>query len=180
MKTLAITGPSKLQVSEMAKNLYEQVEQFRTRPLDQAPYTFVAAEALTTRVREGGRVVKVACLVATGINADGYREILGRRHPRRQLTALPHALRGEPDEPDADELVAMGENAAEPGVRPARQGIRQRRVRPGPGRARTQAPEIVRAPRGRPRGGEARPLSPHRLPPRTPKDHDSDTPRPRT
>ena len=77
VKTLGITGLSKSQVSEMARDLDEQVEQFRTRPLDQGPYTFVAADALTMRVREGGRVVKVACLLATGVNADGYREILG-------------------------------------------------------------------------------------------------------
>ena len=77
VKTLGITGLSKSQVSEMAKDLDEQVEQFRTRPLDAGPYTFVAADALTMRVREGGRVAKVACLVATGVNADGYREILG-------------------------------------------------------------------------------------------------------
>jgi len=77
VKTLGITGLSKSQVSEMARDLDEQVEQFRTRPLDQGPYTFVAADALTMRVREGGRIVKVACLLATGVNADGYREILG-------------------------------------------------------------------------------------------------------
>ena len=77
VKTLGITGLSKSQVSVMAEDLDEQVEQFRTRPLDTGPYTFVAADALTMRVREGGRVVKVACLVATGVNADGYREILG-------------------------------------------------------------------------------------------------------
>ena len=41
------------------------------------PYTFVAADALTIKVREGGRVVKVAVMVATGVNADGFREILG-------------------------------------------------------------------------------------------------------
>jgi transposase-like protein len=51
VKTLGITGLSKSQVSEMAKDLDEQVEQFRTRPLDQGPYTFVAADALTMRVR---------------------------------------------------------------------------------------------------------------------------------
>jgi putative transposase len=77
VKTLGITGLSKSQVSEMARDLDEQVEQFRTRPLDAGPYSFVAADALTMRLREGGRVVKVACLVATGVNADGYREILG-------------------------------------------------------------------------------------------------------
>jgi len=55
----------------------EQVAAFRTRPLDEGPYTFVAADALTMKVREGGRVVKVAVMVATGVNADGYREVLG-------------------------------------------------------------------------------------------------------
>ncbi len=55
----------------------EQVEQFRTRPLTDGPHTFVAADALMIRVREGGRVVRVAVMVATGVNAEGYREILG-------------------------------------------------------------------------------------------------------
>ena len=77
VQTLGITGLSKSQVSEMAKDLDEQVAQFRSRPLDAGPYAFVAADALTMKVREGGRVVKVAVLVATGVNADGYREILG-------------------------------------------------------------------------------------------------------
>ena len=77
VRTLGITGLSKSQVSEMAKDLDGQVEAFRTRPLDDGPYTFVAADALTMKVREGGRVVKIAVLVATGVNADGYREILG-------------------------------------------------------------------------------------------------------
>ena len=74
---LGITGLSKSAVSQMGKDLDEQVEAFRTRPLDAGPYTFLAADALTVRVREGGRVIKVAAMVATGINADGYREILG-------------------------------------------------------------------------------------------------------
>jgi transposase-like protein len=77
VQTLGITGLSKSQVSEMAKDLDGQVEQFRTRPLDAGPYSFVAADALTMKVREGGRVVKVAVLVATGVNSEGYREILG-------------------------------------------------------------------------------------------------------
>ena len=77
VRTLGITGLSKSQVSVMAKDLDEQVAAFRTRPLDEGPYTFVAADALTMKVREGGRVVKVAVMVATGVNADGYREILG-------------------------------------------------------------------------------------------------------
>ena len=77
VKTLGITGLSKSQVSEMAKDLDDQVAAFRTRPLDAGPYTFVAADALVLKVREQGRVVGVHCLVATGVNADGRREILG-------------------------------------------------------------------------------------------------------
>jgi len=61
----------------MAKELDEQVEAFRNRPLDAGPYTFVAADALVLEVRENGRVVNVHTLVAVGVNADGYREILG-------------------------------------------------------------------------------------------------------
>ena len=77
VESLGITRLSKSQVSEMARDLDAQVEQFRTRPLDQGPYTFVAADALVLKVREGGRVVNVHCLLATGVNGDGHREILG-------------------------------------------------------------------------------------------------------
>ena len=61
----------------MAKDLDGQVEAFRSRPLDAGPYTFLAADALVLKVREGGRTVNVHALLATGVNADGYREILG-------------------------------------------------------------------------------------------------------
>jgi putative transposase len=75
--SLGITRLSRSQVSEMARDLDAQVEAFRTRPLDAGPYTFVAADALVLKVREGGRVVNVHALLATGVNADGHREILG-------------------------------------------------------------------------------------------------------
>ena len=77
VQSLGITWLSKSQVSDMAKDLDAHVEDFRTRPLDAGPYTFVAADALMMKVREGGRVINVAVLVATGVNADGHREILG-------------------------------------------------------------------------------------------------------
>ena len=80
VKTLGITGLSKSQVSRMAADLDEHVDQFRNRPLhDAGPVTFVAADALTMKVREGGRVVSCAVLVATGVNNDGHREVLGVR-----------------------------------------------------------------------------------------------------
>jgi putative transposase len=77
VQSLGITGLSRSQVSEMSKDLDAQVAAFRTRPLDAGPYTFVAADALTMKVREAGRVVNAVVLVATGVNADGHREILG-------------------------------------------------------------------------------------------------------
>jgi putative transposase len=77
VESLGITRLSRSQVSEMARDLDAQVEAFRTRPLDAGPYTFLAADALVLKVREGGRVVNVHALLATGVNADGHREILG-------------------------------------------------------------------------------------------------------
>ena len=75
--SLGVVGLSKSQVSAMAAELDEPVEGFRSRPLDAGPYTFCWIDALTQKVREGGRTVNVHCLIATGVNAEGYREILG-------------------------------------------------------------------------------------------------------
>jgi putative transposase len=75
--SLGVTGLSKSQVSAMAAELDEMVEGFRSRRLDGGPYTFMWIDALTQKVREGGRTVNVHCLVATGVNAGGRREILG-------------------------------------------------------------------------------------------------------
>ena len=77
VEALGISSLSKSQVSEMAKSLDEMVGDFRNRPLDCGPYTYVWADALTMKVREGGRIVNIACLVAVGVNAVGNREILG-------------------------------------------------------------------------------------------------------
>ncbi len=75
--SLGINNLSKSQVSEMAKDLDLMVEDFRTRPLETGPYLYVSCDALTMKVREGGRVVKTSVLLATGVNAEGYRELLG-------------------------------------------------------------------------------------------------------
>ena len=74
---LGIKSLSRSQVSEMATHLDTQVTAFRSRPLDQGPYTFCWVDALTVKVREDGRVVNVHALIATGVNTDGHREILG-------------------------------------------------------------------------------------------------------
>ncbi len=77
VRTLGIEGISRSQVSRLAKTLDATVEAFRSRPLDAGPYTYVWVDALTQKVREGGRIVNVACVIATGVNANGSREVLG-------------------------------------------------------------------------------------------------------
>lgn len=78
IEQLGVTRLSKSQVSEMAQHLDAQVEAFRGPSPRQCHYTFVSLDALTMKVREDGRTVNVACLVAVGVNAEGHREVLGR------------------------------------------------------------------------------------------------------
>ena len=77
VQALGIQGISKSQVSELARSLDEGVRAFRSRPLDGAPYRYCWLDALPIKVREDGRVVAVWAVVATAVNADGHREILG-------------------------------------------------------------------------------------------------------
>ncbi len=77
VKAMGIEGISRSQVSAMAKELDTIVEAFRSRPLDAGPYTYVWLDALVLKVREGGRVVNVATVIATGVNNEGKRESLG-------------------------------------------------------------------------------------------------------
>lgn len=77
VQAMGLTGISKSQVSEMAQSLDPIVEDFRSRPLDTGPYRYVWLDALVIKCREGGRVVNVAVVVATAVNAEGHREILG-------------------------------------------------------------------------------------------------------
>ena len=93
VQTLGITSLSKSQVSRMAAELDEQVTAFRTRPLgDAGPFAFVAADALTMKVRENGRVVNAVVLVATGVNADGHREVLGLKVATSETGQAWHAF----------------------------------------------------------------------------------------
>jgi putative transposase len=77
VRSMGIEGISKSQVSDLAKSLDEAVAAFGNRPLDAGPYTYIWVDALTQKVREGGRIVNVAVVIATGVNAEGHREILG-------------------------------------------------------------------------------------------------------
>jgi transposase-like protein len=76
VQSLGIAGLSKSEVSRLCSVLDEQAEIFRTRPLD-AVYPYLWLDARYEHVREGGRVVSMAVIVAYGIRADGIREVLG-------------------------------------------------------------------------------------------------------
>jgi transposase-like protein len=75
--SMGVAGISKSQVARICGALDEVVGAWRNRPLDAGPYAFVWVDALVVKVREGGRVVNTSALVATAVNAEGYRELLG-------------------------------------------------------------------------------------------------------
>ena len=77
IKALGCDGISSSQVSRICEQLDEVVESFLGRPLDGGPYPYVWLDGLTQKVREGGRIVNVCVVAATGVNAEGQREILG-------------------------------------------------------------------------------------------------------
>jgi putative transposase len=76
-RSMGLEGISKSQVSRICAELDELVAAWRNRPLDAGPYPFVWIDALSMKVREGGRIANTAVLVATAVNADGHREIVG-------------------------------------------------------------------------------------------------------
>ena len=103
VESLGITRLSKSQVSRDG----QAISTSRSRRSGPArwtpgPYTFVAADALVLKVREGGRVVNVHALVATGVNADGHREILGLHVTSAEDGAGWLGVLPRPDRPRAD------------------------------------------------------------------------------
>jgi transposase-like protein len=67
---------SKSEVSRICQGLDEQVEAFRQRPLEGA-YPYLWLDAKVEKVRDGGRVVRKALVLAYGVHASGYREVIG-------------------------------------------------------------------------------------------------------
>ena len=74
-KSMGIEGLSAGQVSELNKELDEQVRYFRTKPLEKI-YPVICVEALYEKIRYDGRVVTMAVLVVAGITLEGTRDIL--------------------------------------------------------------------------------------------------------
>lgn len=77
VKALGCEGISKSQVSRICQELDSVVEAFLSRPLDGGPYLYLWLDALTQKVREAGRIVNVSVVVATAVNVEGRREVLG-------------------------------------------------------------------------------------------------------
>ena len=76
VKALGCEGISKSQVSRICQEL-DVVDGFMGRPLDAGPYPYLWLDALTQKVREDGRIVNVSVVVATAVNGEGKREIIG-------------------------------------------------------------------------------------------------------
>jgi putative transposase len=70
---------AKSTVSGLCKGLDPRVEPWNERDLGSTRFPFVFVDALLIRVREDGRVRSCSALIATGVNKEGYREILGLR-----------------------------------------------------------------------------------------------------
>jgi putative transposase len=76
VKALGMSGVSKSQVSRLCEEIDARVKTFLDRPLEgDWPYLWV--DATYVKVRNNGRIVSVAVIVAVGVNADGRREVLG-------------------------------------------------------------------------------------------------------
>jgi len=76
VKALGMSGISKSQVSRLCGEIDERVSQFLNRPLEgDWPYLWI--DATYVKVREAGRIVSVAVIIAVAVNTDGVREVLG-------------------------------------------------------------------------------------------------------
>jgi putative transposase len=77
VKALGMGGISKSRVSELCKELDEEVERFRSRPLG-GPYPYVWLDATYVKSRQDGHVASTAVVIAVGVNGkSGEREVLG-------------------------------------------------------------------------------------------------------
>ena len=77
VRAMGIDGISKSEVSRICGALDAEVDRFRSRPLGELACPYLWLDATYLKVREGGRVVSMACLVAVGVAANGERRVLG-------------------------------------------------------------------------------------------------------
>jgi putative transposase len=75
VKAMGASGVSKSQGSRLVAEIDERVNAFMARPIEgEWPYLWIDATYL--KVREGGRIVSTAAIIAVGVNTDGRREVL--------------------------------------------------------------------------------------------------------
>lgn len=76
VKSMGMTGISKSQVSRLCKEINERINAFLDRPIEgDWPYLWI--DATYVKVRQAGRIVSAAVIIAVGVNTDGIREVLG-------------------------------------------------------------------------------------------------------
>ena len=76
VKAMGMDGISKSQVSRLCAEIDERVQAFLNRPIEGSwPYLWI--DATYVKVRQAGRIVSVAVIIAVGVNTDGRREVLG-------------------------------------------------------------------------------------------------------
>src|SRR5438477_164209 len=76
VQAMGMTGISKSQVSRLCAEIDDKVKAFLGRPIEgDWPYLWI--DATYVKVRQQGRIVSVAVIVAVGVNSDGRREVLG-------------------------------------------------------------------------------------------------------
>jgi putative transposase len=76
VKALGMTGISKSQVSRLCEEIDERVGEFLDRPIEgDWPYLWI--DATYVKVRQSGRIVSVATIIAVAVNTEGRREVLG-------------------------------------------------------------------------------------------------------
>src|SRR6187401_850385 len=76
VQAMGMSGISKSQVSRLCSEIDDKVKAFLNRPIEgDWPYLWI--DATYVKVRQQGRIVSVAVIVAVGVNSDGRREVLG-------------------------------------------------------------------------------------------------------
>lgn len=76
VKAMGMSGISKSQVSRLCEEIDERVHTFLDRPIE-GDWPYVWVDATYLKVRQNGRIVSVAVIIAVGVNTDGRREVLG-------------------------------------------------------------------------------------------------------
>jgi transposase-like protein len=76
VQAMGMSGISKSQVSRLCGEIDDKVQTFLNRPLE-GDWPYVWLDATYVKVRQAGRIVSVAVIIAVGVNSDGRREVLG-------------------------------------------------------------------------------------------------------